>query len=90
MPNGFLAGFSGQTVCFSEAFQPHAFPDAYKLTIKSDVVALAPLNTGLLVLTKEKPALIQGLDPSSMSMIEIDSTLSCVSKRSVVDMGCLL
>jgi hypothetical protein len=87
MPNGFLAGFSGQTVCFSEAFQPHAFPDAYKLTIKSDVVALAPLNTGLLVLTKEKPALIQGLDPSSMSMIEIDSTLSCVSKRSVVDMG---
>lgn len=87
MPNGFLAGFSGQTVAFSEAFQPHAFPDAYKLTIKSDVVALAPLNTGLLVLTKEKPALIQGLDPSSMSMVEIDSTLSCVSKRSVVDMG---
>ena len=87
MPNGFLAGFSGQTVCFSEAFQPHAFPDSYKLTIKSDVVALAPLNTGLLVLTKEKPALIQGLDPSSMSMTEIDSTLSCVSKRSVVDMG---
>ncbi len=87
MPNGFLAGFAGQTVCFSEAFQPHAFPDAYKLTIKSDVIALAPLNTGLLVLTKEKPALIQGLDPSSMSMIEIDSTLSCVSKRSVVDMG---
>jgi hypothetical protein len=87
MPNGFLAGFAGQTVCFSEAFQPHAFPDAYKLTIKSDVVALAPLNTGLIVLTKEKPALIQGLDPSSMSMIEIDSTLSCVSKRSVVDMG---
>lgn len=87
MPNGFLAGFSGQTVAFSEAFQPHAFPDSYKLTIKSDVVALAPLNTGLLVLTKEKPALIQGLDPSSMSMIEIDSTHSCVSKRSVVDMG---
>ena len=87
LPNGFFAGFSGQTVCFSEAFQPHAYPDEYKLTIKSDVVALAPLNTGLLVLTKEKPALIQGLDPSSMSMVEIDSTLSCVSKRSVVDMG---
>lgn len=87
LPNGFFAGFSGQTVCFSEAFQPHAFPNAYKLTIKSDVVALAPLNTGLLVLTKEKPAIIQGLDPSSMSMLEIDSTLSCVSKRSVVDMG---
>jgi hypothetical protein len=87
MPNGILAGFSGQTVAFSQAFQPHAFPTAYRLTMKSDVVALAPLNTGLLVLTKEKPALIQGLDPEAMTMTEVDSTLSCVSKRSVVDMG---
>ena len=87
MPNGILAGFSGQTVSFSEAFQPHAFPDEYKLTVKSDIIALSPLNTGLLVLTKGKPAIIQGLDPSSMSMMEIDSSLSCMSKRSVVDMG---
>ena len=87
MPNGILAGFAGQTIFFSEAFQPHAYPDEYKLTVKSDIVALAPLNTGLLVLTKEKPAIIQGLDPSSMSMMEVDSSLSCVSKRSVVDMG---
>ena len=87
MPNGIFAGFAGQTVCFSEAFQPHAFPDDYKLTVKSDIVGLAPLNSGLLVLTKEKPAIIQGLDPSAMSMTEVDSTLSCVSKRSIVDMG---
>ena len=87
LPNGILAGFAGQTVCFSEAFQPHAFPNDYKLTMKSDVVAIAPLSSGLLVLTKEKPAVVQGLDPSSMAMQEIDSTLSCVSKRSVVDMG---
>lgn len=87
MPNGILAGFSGQTVCFSEAFQPHAFPEDYKLTVKSDIVALAPLQSGVLVLTKEKPAMIQGLDPAAMSMSEIDSTLSCLSKRSVVDMG---
>ena len=87
LPNGILAGFAGQTVCFSEAFQPHAFPEDYKLTVKSDIVALAPLQTGVLVLTKGKPAIIQGLDPAAMSMTEIDSTLSCVSKRSVVDMG---
>jgi hypothetical protein len=87
LPNGIFAGFAGQTVFFSEAFQPHAYPDEYKLTVKSDIVALAPLNTGLLVLTKEKPAIIQGLDPSSMSMMEVDSSLSCVAKRSVVDMG---
>ena len=87
MPNGILAGFSGQTVCFSEAFQPHAWPKDFQLTVKSDIVALAPMTNGLLVLTKEKPAMIQGLSPSNMAMSEIDSTLSCVSKRSVVDMG---
>lgn len=87
MPNGILAGFAGQTVCFSEAFQPHAFPNDYKLTMKSDVVAIAPMPSGLLVLTKEKPAVVQGLSPAAMSMQEIDSTHSCVSKRSVVDMG---
>lgn len=87
LPNGILAGFAGQTVMFSEAFLPHAFPDENKLTVKSDIVAIAPLEIGVLVLTKEKPALISGSDPSSMSVIEIDSTLSCVSKRSVVDMG---
>ena len=87
LPNGILAGFSGKTVCFSEAFQPHAFPDEYKLTVKSDIVALAPMPSGVLVLTKEKPAIISGLQPSSMALSEIDSNLACVSKRSVVDMG---
>ena len=87
LPNGILAGFSGKTICFSEAFQPHAFPDEYKLTVKSDIVALAPMPSGVLVLTKEKPAIISGLDPSAMALSEIDSNLACVSKRSVVDMG---
>jgi hypothetical protein len=87
LPNGILAGFSGQTVCFSEAFQPHAFPDEYKLTVKSDIVALAPMPSGVLVLTKEKPAIISGLDPASMALSEIDANHACVSKQSVVDMG---
>lgn len=87
LPNGILAGFAGKTVCFSEAFIPNAFPDDYKLTVKSDVVALAPMTSGVLALTKEKPAIIMGSDPASMSMAEVDSTYSCESKRSVVDMG---
>jgi len=87
LPNGILAGFSGKTICFSEAFLPHAFPTANKLTVRSDIVGLAPMTNGVLVLTKEKPAMISGLDPRSMSMSEIDSSHSCVSKNSIVDMG---
>ena len=87
MPNGVFAGFAGRTVCFSEAFLPHAWPDEYKLGVKSDIVGLAPLQTGLLILTKEKPYMASGLDPQAMALTEIDSTLSCVSKDSIVDMG---
>ena len=87
LPNGILAGFSGKTICFSEAFLPHAFPTANKLTVRSDIVGLAPMTNGVLVLTKEKPSMISGLDPRSMSMSEIDSAHSCVSKNSIVDMG---
>jgi hypothetical protein len=87
LPNGVFAGFSGRTVSFSEAYLPHAFPDEYKLGVKSDIVALAPLQMGLLILTKEKPFLASGVDPATMALTEIDSTLSCVSSRSVVDMG---
>lgn len=87
LPNGVFAGFSGKTILFSEPFQPHAYPEEYRLTVKTDIVSLAPLQNGLLVLTKGKPALITGSEPAYMSMTEIDSTLSCVSKRSVVDTG---
>ena len=55
MPNGVFAGFAGRTVCFSEAFLPHAWPDEYKLGVKSVIGGLAPLHTGLLILTKENP-----------------------------------
>lgn len=87
LPNGMLAGFAGRTVCFSESFIPSAFPDEYKLTVKSDIVSLAPLTNGVLVLTNEKPAVVSGSDPASMVLSEVDTTLSCESKRSVVDMG---
>ena len=87
MNNGVFAGFAGKTVLFSVPFQPHAFPKKFQLTVQSPVVGLAPLSNGLMVLTKGKPVLVQGTDPASMAMVEIDSAQSCVSRRSIVDMG---
>ena len=87
MNNGVFAGFAGKTVLFSVPFQPHAFPEKFQLTVQSPVIGLAPLSNGLMVLTKGKPVLVQGTDPASMAMVEIDSAQSCVSRRSIVDMG---
>lgn len=87
LPNGICAGFTGQTLLFSEAFMPHAWPEAYQLTCRYNIVAIAPLETGLLVLTEGKPSIVQGSDPAGMTMTELDVSQACVSKRSVVDMG---
>ena len=87
MPNGITAGFSGNTLLFSEAFLPHSYPLANQLTTKEDIVAIASIASGLLVTTKGKPLMASGTDPSAIAMVEIDANLPCTNKRSLVDMG---
>jgi hypothetical protein len=87
MPNGITAGFSGNTVLFSEAFLPHSYPLANQLTTKDDIVAIASIASGLLITTKGKPLMASGTDPSAMAMVEIDANLPNSNKRSLVDMG---
>lgn len=87
MPNGITAGFSGNTLLFSESFLPHSYPLANQLTTKDDIVAIASIASGLLVTTKGKPLMASGTDPSAMAMVEIDANLPCSNKRSLVDMG---
>lgn len=87
LPNGILAGYTGNTVCFSEAYLPHAWPAEYRVAVSSPVVALASIAPGLLVATSGKPVLIQGNTPAGMSAQELDANFPCVSKRSMVDMG---
>ena len=87
MPNGITAGFSGNTLLFSESYLPHSYPLANQLTTQDDIVAIASIASGLLVTTKGKPLIASGTDPSAMAMVEIDANLPCVSKRSLVDMG---
>ena len=87
MPNGITAGFSGNTLLFSESYLPHSYPLANQLTTQDDIVAIVSIASGLLVTTKGKPLMASGTDPSAMAMVEIDANLPCVNKRSLVDMG---
>tara|TARA_R100001198_G_C5237151_1_gene214884 strand:- start:1042 stop:2715 length:1674 start_codon:yes stop_codon:yes gene_type:complete len=87
MPNGITSGFSGNTLLFSEAYLPHSYPLANQLTSKDDIVGIASIASGLLIVTKGKPLMASGTDPSAMAMVEIDANLPCTNKRSLVDMG---
>ena len=52
MANGIAAGFDGNTVLFSGAYLPYAWPEANRLTTEDDVVAICPIGTSLVVGTK--------------------------------------
>lgn len=87
LPNGIMMGWWGNTLAFSEAYQPHAWPIEYRLALDCDIVGAAVSAYGVIVATTEKPYLIAGSSPASMSQNKLDLKQSCVSKRSVVDMG---
>ncbi|EKB22369.1 hypothetical protein HMPREF1170_02631 [Aeromonas veronii AMC35] len=85
MANGICAGFIGNAVLFSEPFLPYAWPEKYKLTTEHDIVAIAAIDTALVVGTKGYPYLFQGASPSAITGQKLSSVQqACVSARSMV------
>lgn len=88
VPGGSLCGYSGNTVCLSEPYVPHAWPLDFRTTIPDgEINGIVPVASGLLVVTDKKPYVVQGSSPSAITAIQLESNQSCVSKRSLVDMG---
>lgn len=87
LPNGILAGHFENTLCFSEAYLPHAWPVDYQLAFPETIVAIAATSSGLVVTTEGQPYLVSGSSPEAMAQIELDVNQPCVSARSLVDMG---
>ena len=87
LPNGLMAGFSKNEVCFCVPYQPHAWPVAYRYAVDEDIVAIGAVGQDVIVTTKENPYIISGIDPAGMTKSKIPMNQSCVSKRSLVSMG---
>lgn len=84
MANGIMAGFTGNTVCFSMAFLGYAWPSDYQMTTEHDIVVMVAMGNSLAVLTEGFPWIFAGNTPSSMSGQKLESNQACVSKRSAV------
>ena len=84
MPNGMLAGFTGNQIWFCEPYIPHAWPSTYMLTTEYPIVGLGVFNNSLFVGTTKNPYIITGSDPSQMSQEKLAIAQPCVSKKSIV------
>ena len=86
-PAGFLVGFFGKTLAFSEPGAPHAWPIDYRLVTNHDIVATGIFGNTVVVMTKGWPYLAVGSDPAAMTLVELEIEQACISKRGVVDFG---
>ena len=83
MPNGILAGFTGNQVWFCEPYLPHAWPEAYMMTVGAPIVGLGVFGQTLVVCTTQTPYLITGSQPGAMTQEKVPLPEPCVSKKSI-------
>jgi hypothetical protein len=83
MPNGILAGFTGNQVWFCEPYLPHAWPAAYMMTVGAPIVGLGVFGQTLVVCTTQTPYLITGSQPGAMSQEKVPLPEPCVAKKSI-------
>lgn len=86
--NGMLAGISGNSVRFCEAYVPYAWPVAYDVVPPdSKPVGLGVFGQSLLVLTTGRPLLVAGSGPDSMDQQPLEMPQGCAAPKSIVSMG---
>jgi hypothetical protein len=82
-PNGFFVGSKDNTLYFSEAFQPHAWPSAYQLALDSKIVAISGYSTTIVVLTEGNSYTVSGTAPAALTLRRHNESKPCTSRYSV-------
>lgn len=86
--NGMMAGITGKSVRYCEAYRPHAWPAEYETLLSDDTpVALGVYQNNLVITTTGKPRIVYGASPESMNDQPIEFIAACVSAQSAVSMG---
>lgn len=83
--NSILAGFTGNTLYFSEPGLFHAWPKSYSRTFDSNIVGLAQIGGTLLIMTEDYPYVMSGSNPAIMSQSRLSGRYPCVNSRSIVE-----
>ena len=83
LPNGALAGFYENVLCFSEPYYPHAWPTSYQIPFPYTIVAIAVQGDAIVVGTTDSPYIVIGPHPDSMSEASLNLPHACISKRSM-------
>lgn len=84
MPNGYLVGWVGRRLVFSEPYRPHAWPPEYELSTEFEITGLVVWGTTLIIGTKSRPYMGMGVTPAGFTMSKMDAVEPCLSRRGMV------
>lgn len=84
MPNGYLVGWVGRRLVFSEPYRPHAWPAEYELSTEFPIKGLVVWGSTLIIGTESQPYMGQGVHPASFTMQKMDAVEPCLSRRGMV------
>lgn len=84
MPNGYLVGWKGRRLMFSEPYRPHAWPPEYEIGVEFEIVGLAVWGSTLVIGTKSNPYLGMGVSPAAFTTQKTNSVMPCLSRRGMV------
>lgn len=87
LPSGAHYGFVGNTLCYSEPYQPHAWPQGYRQQCDFPIIGAASYGTAVVCATAAKPYVFDGIEPSSVTGDKKEAVFPCLSKRSVISLG---
>ena len=85
-PNGFLVGFVGRDIHFSEPYRPHAWPPEYVISTEFPIVGLGIYGTTVAVLTQGFPSRATGVTPASMALKDSPVAEPCLSRHGIQSM----
>lgn len=86
LPNGIYAGFVNNQIWFSVPYLPHAWPPGTVYTVDFPIVGLGFTSGALVVTTSANPWVMNGTNPSNISMIRCSSPEPCLSRGSIVSL----
>lgn len=82
-PAGFLVGISGNVLCRSELFLPHAWPTAYRSTLSSNGIGCEVEGNNIVVATETGIEIWTGVHPGALSPRRPAFPHPCRSRRSI-------
>ena len=86
-PNGFLAGFVGNTVYISEPGEPHAWPVRYQISVEYPIIGLGVSINTICIMTEGNPFSLTGVIPTELVKDRYELRQSCLSKRGIADVN---